>query len=164
MGLHQEHLSARLNWRLSGAFPRADPPHSHSFPFLCLRSSPSAAFMASMTRFCCSNTTRPPTTSCNLSKVPVTSRREIWWRWCSLVSEPPLSACVAPLCNTPDHFEPLTPADCILAPTVTSLALYDAFQLQPPSRISRFGLTRSTCTRTEHRPSATTAGRCCLGS
>lgn len=54
------------------------------------------------------------------------------------------------------------PVDCIVLPTVTSLFLCNSFQLQPPLKISRFVPTRSTCTRIELRPSATTAERCCL--
>lgn len=56
------------------------------------------------------------------------------------------------------------PADCIVPPTVTSLFLCNSFQLQPPLKISRFVLMRSTYTRTELRPSVTTAERCCLDS
>lgn len=98
--------------------------------------------MASMTRFCCSNMTRPPTTSCNLSKVPVTSRREIWWRWCSLVSERLLSLCITPL-HTPNHLLQHVRRSyrsyCIITPTVTSLSICDLsaaatfedFQIRP---------------------------------
>lgn len=49
-------------------------------------SSQNVASMASMTRSCCSNMTRPPTTSCSWLKVRATFRRGIWWRWCSRVS------------------------------------------------------------------------------
>lgn len=54
--------------------------------FFVFSSSQNVASMASMTRSCCSNMTRPPTTSCSWSKVRATFRREIWWRWCSRVS------------------------------------------------------------------------------
>lgn len=49
-------------------------------------SSQSAASMASTTRSFCSNTTHLQTTSSSWWKMPATSRREIWWRWCSQVS------------------------------------------------------------------------------
>lgn len=96
--------------------------------------------MASMTRFCCSNMTPPPTTSCNLSKVPVTSRREIWWRWCSLVSELLLSLCITPLFITLTHFLILhngrlhCDAHCDLTlplRLLSAAATFEDFQIRP---------------------------------
>ena len=51
-----------------------------------------------MTRFFCLSMTHPPTTSCNWLKMPVTFRREIWWRSCSLVRNRLLSS---PLLSSP---------------------------------------------------------------
>lgn len=96
--------------------------------------------MVSMTRFCCSNMTLPPTTSCNLSKVPVTSRRGIWWRWCSLVSELLLSLCITPLYITLSRFLTLhngrlscnAPCDFTLPLRLLSAAAtFEDFQIRP---------------------------------
>ncbi len=58
-----------------------------SYVLYVLPSSQSVASTASMTRFCCLSMTHPPTTFFSWLKEPVTFRRGIWWRWCSLVGD-----------------------------------------------------------------------------